>query len=63
MLASELPELKSTENIVFVKDRLQLQLSDVEADEYFLNVLRQNTDNTTIRMNHAFHVFYHGMKS
>lgn len=63
MLSCDLPELQSPENIKFIKDRLQLHLTNEEAKEYFKKKLQESRENSTIQWNHAFHVVYHGMRS
>jgi hypothetical protein len=63
MLASGLPELTRIEDVAFLKDRLQLNLTDAAAADYFEEKLKQNRDAKTILFNHAFHVMYHGMRN
>lgn len=63
MLSCDLPELQTPNDIEFIKDRLQLNLSNEEADEHFREKLQESRENSTIQLNHAFHVVYHGMKS
>jgi phosphatidylinositol-4,5-bisphosphate 3-kinase len=63
MLASGLPELTRIEDVAFLKERLQIQLTDSAAADYFEEKLKQNRDAKTILFNHAFHVMYHGMRN
>jgi hypothetical protein len=62
MLSCGLPELESVDDIAFVKDRLMLNLSTDEAADYFVKKLQDAQDNGTIKLNHAIHVFYQGMR-
>jgi hypothetical protein len=39
-----------------------LNLSSEEASEYFTKKLKDAQDNGTIKLNHAIHVFYQGMR-
>jgi len=61
MLPSGLPELQSENDILFIKDRLQLHLTDEQAEDYFKLKLAESRDNSTIQFNHAFHVVYQGI--
>jgi phosphatidylinositol-4,5-bisphosphate 3-kinase len=63
MLASGLPELQSEQDILFIKERLQLNLTNEQAEEFFKLKLAESRDNSTIQFNHAFHVVYQGIIS
>ncbi|XP_049850245.1 uncharacterized protein LOC126322376 [Schistocerca gregaria] len=63
MLNQGLPELSSKADVEFIKDRLQLDLTQEEAKLYFKEKLRESSENSTIKLNHAFHVVYSGMRN
>lgn len=63
MLASALPELQTEADVLFIKERLQLDLTDEQAEAYFKRKLADSCDNSTIQLNHTFHVVYQGILS
>jgi phosphatidylinositol-4,5-bisphosphate 3-kinase catalytic subunit alpha/beta/delta len=63
MLSSGLPEVQSVDDIRFMQERLRLDLSETDAADYFKQILQDARANSTIKLNHAFHVLYQGMRS
>lgn len=63
MLASALPELQTEADVLFIKERLQLDLTDEQAEAFFKRKLADSRDNSTIQLNHTFHVVYQGILS
>lgn len=63
MLSSGLPEVQSVDDIRFMQERLQLDLSEPDAADFFKQILQDAKANSTIKLNHAFHVLYQGIRS
>jgi hypothetical protein len=59
MLACGIPELSSTEDVMFLRDRLRLDLNDNEATEYFYSLVKKSLNNYRARFNDALHILAH----
>jgi phosphatidylinositol-4,5-bisphosphate 3-kinase len=59
MLSTGIPELRSKADIEYLRDTLQLNLTDEEAAEYFKRLIYLSLNTKTTRLNFLIHMWVH----
>eukprot|EP01132_Coremiostelium_polycephalum_P002852 gene2852-3543_t len=59
MLSTGIPELKSESDIVYLRDKFRLDLTDAEASERFKKLIHESINTLTTQINFAIHIMAH----
>lgn len=59
MLSTGIPELKSVEDIAYLRDAFSLDYTDEQAKEKFKNLIYSSLTTKTTQINNAIHILAH----
>ena len=59
MLSTGIPELQSEEDIEYLREALELDLSDEDAKDHFLKLIYESLKTIATQINFAIHIFAH----
>jgi len=59
MLSTGMPELKSAENLFYLRDAFAVDKSDEEASQFFRSLIMKALGSTATRVNNAIHILVH----
>jgi hypothetical protein len=59
MLSTGIPELQSEEDIEYLREALELDLSEAEANDHFHKLIYESLKTIATQINFAIHIFAH----
>ena len=59
MLSTGIPELQSEDDLLYLRDAIACELTDLEAAEQFTYLIFQSLGSMTTQINFAFHILAH----
>ena len=59
MLSTGIPELRSEDDIQYIRSSLKTELSDEEAAKHFSNLIKESLASMSTQLNFAAHIIAH----